>query len=130
MILVDTHVVVWLAFERARLSRKATAAIEEARKNTDGLAISAITLLELTTLLGKGRLSLAVSLESFLQEVEARFTVLPITGRACAGITSLPARYPKDQADRIIGATALVEGLALVTADRAIRNSKIIQTIW
>ena len=52
---------------------------------------------------------------SFLQEVESRFVVLPITGRVCARI-GLPPSYPKDPADRIIGATALVEGLSLLPA--------------
>ena len=50
MILLDTHVVVWLAFDQSQLSRNAKAAINDARQNGDGLAISDITLLELTTL--------------------------------------------------------------------------------
>ena len=45
MILVDTHVVVWLAFDEDQISRKARSAIDVARKNADGLAISGITLL-------------------------------------------------------------------------------------
>ncbi len=130
MILADTHVVVWLAFNPGRLSRKARAAIDHARRNGDGLAISDITLLDLATLASKGRIRLDISLESFLREVEARFVVLPISGRACARAMGLPAAYPKDPADRIIGATALVEGLALVTADREIRRSKALSTIW
>jgi predicted nucleic acid-binding protein len=36
----------------------------------------------------------------------------------------LPAAYPKDPADRIIAATAMVEGLPLLTADREIRRSR------
>ena len=130
MILVDTHVVVWLAFEQARISRKARAAIDKARRNADGLAISDITLLELASLASKGRIRLDISLESFLEEVESRFVVLPISGRACARAMGLPATYPKDPADRIIGATALVEGLSLLTADRDIRRSRAVQTIW
>jgi PIN domain nuclease of toxin-antitoxin system len=130
MILVDTHVVIWLAFEQDRISRKARAAIDGARKNADGLAISDITLLELATLVKKGRIHIEISLESFLQEVESRFVVLPIRGRCCARAMDLPANYPKDPADRIIGATALVEGLSLLTADRAIRRARMIQTIW
>jgi PIN domain nuclease of toxin-antitoxin system len=130
LILVDTHVVVWLAFDQARLSQKARTAIKDARKNNGGLAISAITLLELASLAKKGKFSISISLESFLQEIESRFVVRPITGRACARTAGLPASYPKDPADRIIGATALVEGLPLVTADREIRRSKAIQTIW
>jgi PIN domain nuclease of toxin-antitoxin system len=130
VILVDTHVVAWLAFDQDQISRKARSAIDDARKNADGLAISDITLLELATLANKGRIRLAISLESFLQEVESRFVVLPISGRACARAMGLPASYPKDPADRIIGATALVEGLSLLTADREIRRSKTVQTIW
>jgi PIN domain nuclease of toxin-antitoxin system len=130
VILVDTHVVVWLAFDESRLSAKAKAAIDNARRNGDGLAISDITLLELATLASKGRIRLAISLESFLQEVEARFVVLPISGRACARAIALPPPYPKDPADRIIGATALVEGLPLLTADRQILRSKALRTIW
>ena len=87
MILVDTHVVVWLAFDQGQLSKNARAAINEARQNGEGLAISDITLLELTS---KGRIRLDISLESFLREIEARFIVLPISGRACVRALGLP----------------------------------------
>ena len=130
MILLDTHVVVWLAFDQAQLSMKAKAAINDARQNNDGLAISDITLLELTTLSSKGRIRLNISLESFLREIEGRFVVLPISGRACVRALALPETYPKDPADRIIGATALVEGMSLLTADREIRRSRALRTIW
>jgi PIN domain nuclease of toxin-antitoxin system len=130
VILLDTHVVVWLALDQTHLSKNARAAINEARENGDGLAISDITLLELATLSSKGRIRLEISLESFLEEIEARFIVLPISGRACARALGLPATYPKDPADRIIGATALVEGMSLLTADREIRRSRALHTIW
>ena len=130
MILLDTHVVLWLTSDPAQLSAKARKAIEQARKNAESLAISDITLLELATLARKGRIHLTISLESLLQEIEARFAVLPISSRACARTLQLPAGYPKDPADRLIGATALGEGLSLVTADREIRLSKALATIW
>lgn len=130
MILLDTHVVVWLAFDPELISQKAKAAIDRARKSANALAICDITLWELATLVGKGRIRLNISLESFLQEVEARFVVMPLSGRICARAMGLPAIYPKDPADRIIGATALLAGLSLLTADRKIRRAKAVETIW
>ena len=130
MILLDTHVVVWLAADELRLSKKAKHAIDEARKAESGLCISDFTLYELSVLFRKKQIGLVISLESFLSEVEKRFVVLPITGRICVRALSLPAAYPKDPADRIIGATALVEGLSLLTADRDIRKSSAVPTIW
>ncbi len=130
MILVDTHVVLWLALEPANVSKKARAAIEETRQSGQGIAISDITLLEIAQLESKKRIKLNSSLETFLSEIEARFVVLPITGRVCVRAMGLPAVYPKDPADRVIGATALVEGLPLVTADDDIRRSKALRTIW
>jgi PIN domain nuclease of toxin-antitoxin system len=130
MILLDTHVVVWLAFDQNKLSRKARNAIDNARKTATALAISDITLLELATLADKGRIHLDLSVESFLQEVESRFVVRPMTARICAHAVSLPANFPNDPADRIIGATALVEGLSLLTADRQIRKSKAVRVVW
>lgn len=130
VILLDTHVVIWLALEPSRISRRARASIEETRQHGEGLAISDITLLEIAVTEGKGRIKLNASLETFLFEIETRFIVLPITGRVCARAMGLPASFPRDPADRIIGATALVEGVPLITADGDIRRSKSLQTIW
>jgi PIN domain nuclease of toxin-antitoxin system len=130
LILLDTHVVVWLAADTSRLSNKAKDAINEARNAENGICISDFTLYELSVLFGKKQIGLAITLESFLSEVEKHFVVMPITGRICASAASLPATYPKDPADRIIGATALVEGLSLLTADRNIRESRVVPTIW
>ena len=130
MVLLDTHVVIWLALEPGRISKRARAAIQETRRRGEGLAVSDITLLEIATIESKGRIKLNASLEAFLAEIEARFIVLPITGRICVSALALPAAYPRDPADRVIGATALVEGLPLITADDGIRRSKTLKTIW
>lgn len=130
MILVDTHIVVWLAFAQQQTSKPARKAITEARQTARGLAISDITLFELANLVSTRRVRLEISLESFLQEVASRFVVRPITGKVCARAMALPANYPKDPADRIIGAAGLLEGLPLVTADLAIRRSRVLPTIW
>jgi PIN domain nuclease of toxin-antitoxin system len=130
VILVDTHVVIWLAGDESRLSKKARATIADARQHGEGLAVSDISLWELATLASKRRIDLDISLESFLEEVEARFVVFPITARVCVRVLGLPTTYPRDPADRIIAATALVEGLPLLTADAEIRRSGALPTIW
>jgi PIN domain nuclease of toxin-antitoxin system len=45
-------------------------------------------------------------------------------------VNQLPASYSADPCDRLIGATALAEGIPLVTKDRNIRNCREIKTIW
>lgn len=130
MILLDTHVVIWLASGDAQLSTKAQAAIDEARRNQQALSISDFTMFELAMLSRKKRVGLNISLESFLFEVEQRFVILPITRDVCVQTLAFPRKYPRDPADLIIGATAVVNGLTLVTADRAIRESGAVHTIW
>jgi PIN domain nuclease of toxin-antitoxin system len=130
VILLDTHVVVWLALDIERISRKARTEIARVRDSGEGLGVSDISLLEIATLDRKGRIALNVTLETFLWEVELRFSILPITGRICVRSLSLPSDYPDDLADRVIGATALVEGIHLVTADNEIRRSKAVSTVW
>lgn len=89
------------------------AAIDRARVNAEGLAISDITLVELATLAKKKRITLGYSVEAFLKEVEQRFVVVAISAIACARAMALPKGFPNDPADRIIAATALVNGLVL-----------------
>ena len=72
------------------------AAIAETRRRGEGLAISDITLLEIAAIENKGWIKLSASLEAFLAEIEARFIVLPMTGRICVGALGFPAAYPKD----------------------------------
>lgn len=129
MILLDTHVVVWLAFEPERLSKRAREAIRAAR-GEGGLAIAAISLLELAWLAEKGRVETALSVESFVRQCAQKMTVLPITPEIAARAVSLPNSYPKDPQDRLIGATALVEGIELVTHDRQIRRSGMVEVLW
>jgi PIN domain nuclease of toxin-antitoxin system len=95
-----------------------------------GLAISDFTLFELSMLFRKKQFALTISVESFLAEVENRFVVLPITANIALQAFELPPNYPRDPADRIIGATALIEDISLVTADREIRKSHVVPTIW
>jgi len=129
VIFLDTHVLIWMASDPKRLSKKARAAIRGAREKT-GVAIAAITLWELAWLAENGRIQVTGSVESFVRETASRVMVEPITPEIAAFAVQLPSGFPKDPADRLIAATAMVEGAPLVTADERIRRAKVVQTIW
>jgi PIN domain nuclease of toxin-antitoxin system len=130
LILLDTHVLIWLAQEYQRISPTARSAIESARKKDRGLAVAGITFVELSRLAKCGQVRFVPDVETHLREFERRFVVLPITANIALQAFALPTGYPKDPADRIIGATALIEDIPLVTADREIRKSRAVPTIW
>ena len=129
MILLDTHVLVWLALQPNKLSRKAKEAIRSARLHSH-LAVAAITLWELAWLAENGRIESTMSIESFIRECVSKVSVLPITLEIAVRAVSLPEAYPRDPQDRLIGATALVEGAGLVTHDRGIAKSGLVPVIW
>jgi len=127
--LLDTHALFWAVDDSKRLSRPAASAIRRARRQ-GGLAVSAITVWELASMLGRGRIRRAGTIESSLELLLEDIVVLPITPQICALGAQFPGDYPGDPADRIIGGTALAEGLTLVTHDERIRKSPLIKTIW
>lgn len=129
MILLDTHTLIWLASEPAKLSKKATQAIREASQS-GGLAISAMTLWELAWLATHGRLQYLGTVEAIVERIVSRTAIMPITAKVAVLANQFPAIYPADPCDRIIGATALANGIALVTKDGPIRKSKQLETIW
>jgi PIN domain nuclease of toxin-antitoxin system len=129
VILLDSHVLVWLSTEPARLSKQAKQAIRRASRS-GGIAISAITLWELAWLVTHGRLETTGTVEAYLAEVSSRVAIRPLTAKIAVLANQLPHDYSSDPCDRLIGATALAEGIALVTKDARIRNCKQLQTIW
>lgn len=129
VILLDTHALIWLKAEPGKLSGAASEAIRAARQS-DGLAISAITLWELAWLAANGRISFSGTLDSFVEEMASRTSIRPITHQIAVWANRFTAAYPNDPSDRLIGATALIEGIALVTKDRAIRSYGQIKTVW
>ncbi len=129
MILLDTHIAVWLVAEPDKLSKHAKEAIRAARIE-GGLAIASITLIELAWLAENGRVTTTLSVESFVRLCASKMTVLPITPEIAARAVSFPDSYPKDPQDRLIGATALVEGIRLITRDKLIKKSGLIPIVW
>ena len=135
MILLDTHVVLWLLEGTApgpefRLSRKGRAVIAEHRQKNQEIAVSDFTLWEIAMLASRGRIEFPGTSNELLRRVEAQFTLFRLDGRVAKRSQEFSAAYPKDPADRIIGATAIVHQKILITADRAIRASGEVRCIW
>ena len=131
MILLDTHVWVWLAIEPKRLSRRATIAIRKAAES-GGVSIASISLWELAMLFAHGRLRAAGTVETSVRSVVEKTGVIihEITPEISALSTMFPKSYPQDPADRLIGATARSLGLSLVTKDQRILDSELLKSIW
>ena len=131
MIVVDTHVLIWDALTPDRLSVTAQRALSEANAG-DGLLICDISLWEIAMFIQKGRVQVDVDCQSFINLIlQANKTrVQPITPLIAALSVQLPAGINKDPADRLIIATALAENAPLLTADRNMRDTNMVTTIW
>jgi PIN domain nuclease of toxin-antitoxin system len=131
VILLDTHVLVWMVADEDRLSRHAKSAIQRAR-TSDGLAIADVTLWEVAFLIARGAIRTHNTIENTVRNFVTRsgVNVKPITADIAVLATQFPDDYPKDPIDRLIGATARAEGIALVTRDERIRSSPLLRTIW
>ena len=125
MILLDTHILLWLLIAPEKLSLKAKKAIQAARKS-EPLALSAISLWEIAWLAQNKRLDLDVSVDTFVRKCASYVQVLPITPEIAVRSVQFPDSYPHDPQDRLIGATAIVEGARLLSHDKLIAKSGLI----
>lgn len=130
-IVLDTHALVWWLTGGTALSGAASAAIARAASD-GGVVTSAISVLEIVTAVRRKRLQFANPVEQWLAVArslpELRFEPLSFEIAQLAG--SFGAELHDDPADRIIAATAIPLGFALVTADEKLRASGSMRTIW
>ena len=129
MVLIDTHVLIWMMLEPRKLSKRAWDSIRQARAQAS-VVIADVTLWELAWLIENQRIAVFTPLERFLEEAVAKLVVAPISAEIASVAARLPAGFPKDPIDRLISATAISQGLPLVTADESIRRSPVVSTVW
>lgn len=119
MILLDTHVLIWLTTENKKLGIQARKLIDAALA-TDTLHVSAITYWEISMLQSRGRIRINMSAALYRNQLlEAGLSEIPITGELGINATQIE-NFHADPADRFIVATAQHFGLKLVTADKPI----------
>jgi len=120
-------VVVWALEDSPRLRPRVRALI--ARAAWGELAISDMTLLELAMLIRRKRVLPGLPLGDALRQTEEEFVVVPIGGRVAELAVTL--ELPQgDPFDRSIVATAIALGVPLLSADRAIKKSGLVETFW
>jgi len=131
MIVVDTHIIIWNALKPEMLSGKAEKAISAAN-NSDGIIFCEISLWEIAMLMHKGRLSIDIEYIEFIKLIleSNKYVLRGISPEIAWLSTDLFSDNNKDPADRIIAATSIIENANLVTADKELRQSKKVATIW
>ncbi len=131
MILLDTHVLVWMVSSPNRLSRAADRKIQKAQRDRS-CAISSFTLWELAVLFQRNQLRGTGSIENSIRSIleDTGVKVLEITAEIADLAMSFPDSYPRDPGDRLIGATARAYGLTLLTQDDRILSSPLIRAMW
>ena|SRR3990167_3734270 len=132
-ILLDTHVWIWYVNGSEDLNKIVRKKITMALYNNEA-SLAAISLWEVSMLDKKQRIILGMPclewINKFLELTHVR--ILPITPAIATESCYLPGNIHADPADRMIIATARVEGCTLVTRDKRIliySKNKYVSTI-
>ncbi len=127
MIILDTHIWIWLVDENPKLSPQNREIVRE--HQAGGLGISVISCWEVAKLVEKNRLGFECPVEEWLElalnypGVQLLELSLPIILQS----TRLSG-FHADPADQIIVATAKVYGISLLTQDEKILNYPDVET--
>jgi len=126
-LLLDTHALFWFD---ARDPRIPAATLRRLQTSALPLVVSVVSIYEMALAIAKNRWpEAAVYFPDAAEKLEAAgYTVLPITGRHVETAARLP-RHHNDPWDRLLVATAMTEGLTLVTADRAVQ-AYAVDRLW
>ena len=121
MIVLDTHVLLWLDSDAPQLGEEARRLIEQAWRS-DQVLVSAISFWEVAMLEKWGRIALESTPQQWRDDWRgAGLKEYPVDSRVALTAVALEA-FHADPADRFIVATALTEQALLISADLAILN--------
>lgn len=126
--LLDTHALLWLLAEPGKLSEAARTVLAD---TSNRLYVSAASAWEIATKVRLGKLPLADSITMVYEQHLRRAGIDTIdisTDHAILGGAASWAH--RDPFDRVIAATAMVEGLILVSSDPAFNGFNGLRVLW
>jgi PIN domain nuclease of toxin-antitoxin system len=127
-LLLDTHVLLWVVSDPARL---AAAAAKQIRNPVNELFVSAITPFEITTKHRIGRLPdagpIIAAYSDVLRTLGAKELAIASRHGLIAGQLSWDHRDPFD---RILAAQSIIENIPLVTSDSIFGTLGGVRTVW
>lgn len=127
-LLLDTHTLLWVLVDPARIPAPALARIRDRRT---ALLVSAASAWEIATKHRLGKLDQATAVLTGYHGHLTRLGAgeLAISGQHALTAGSLPWEH-RDPFDRMIVAQAMAESLPVVTADRALAGFPGVRTVW
>ena len=119
MLLLDTHLLLWAAFEPVRLSPEAVL-ILQSRETLLAFSLASIWEVAIKTSLGRAEFSVDPGLLQRALLAEG-FVELPITAAHLVRVATLPWVH-RDPFDRLLVAQAMADQLTLLTADATLKR--------
>ena len=120
MILLDTHIWVWLVSESDRLTPSQRMSI--VNQTDGGLGVSVFSCWEVAKLVERERLTLSLPVSEWIDRALSYpgTSLLDLTPAIAVESTQLPGVFHRDPADQILVATARVWQIPLATQDASI----------
>jgi len=128
---IDTHTAVWYLQQDSRLSRRAEEEIDRALAGGHPIYVASISVVELVYLTDKAKIPAAVleRVGRVLRDPASGFRLAPLDLDVAEATRRIARQDIPDLPDRVIAATALALGFALITRDGKVRASSL-NTIW
>ena len=125
MIVLDTHVWVWWLSDPNKLPARARRTIIEAASDR-AVYVSSISTWEIALLVSKGRLRFTMDAQDWIAKSETLpfLHFVPVDNATAIRSVRLSEPFHKDPADRLLAATAQIEGLELWHTDTTLKKLK------
>ena len=129
-VLLDTHVWFWLLEDPDALPPQVRRILSDPAHVPFGLC--SISLWEMAKLIQKRRIRLTIPTPEWFARAlpPGLIRIYPLTESVAVNSTFLPDGFASDPADEIIVATARLQNLTLLTADKRIRRYPHVRTLW